>query len=227
MTNGFITKIDYSNNRQVKQRVLTNTSLSGSTILGTTFSDLPYGPNPNLSGVSETITNILGTFSGNTGTTIFIFNDNRLNLGSSSLSAITPTTSGISQTTGNIFTASTNTIIDDNVVNLEYTGVSYTFNVSGMTNIGGSNYSGTSICTNVKILSASTLDYTGRTIWCSIPGILNVDNKIETKKISITNDFTPSGTTDTNGTIGSIVWDDDYLYVKTNNGWGRTTLSGF
>lgn len=227
MANGFITKIDYSNNRQIKQRILTNTVLSGSTILGATFSSLPYGPDPDMSGISETISGTTGTFSGNTGSTVFTFNDSRLNLGSSSLSAITPSNSGITQTTGNVFTASTYTIIDDNIVNLEYTGISYTFRVTGMTDIGSGNYTGSTSSTNIKVLSASTLDYTGRTIWCSIPGILTVENKIETNKLSITNDFTPSGTTDTNGSIGSVAWDDNYLYIKRNIGWGRTSLSGF
>lgn len=36
--------------------------------------------------------------------------------------------------------------------------------------------------------------------------------------------FTPTDTTDTDGEVGQIAWDDDYLYVKTNNGWGRMEL---
>jgi hypothetical protein len=227
MTNGFITKIDYSDNRQVKQSVLTNTVLSGSTILGTTFSSLPYGPDPNISGVTETITGITGTFSGNSGTTIYSFNDTRLYLGATVLTTITPINSGVTQTTGNVFTASTSTIIDGNTVNLTYTGISYNLWVTDMNNLGGDIYTGSTYSTNIEVLSASTLDYTGRTIWCNVPGILSVENKIETKDIAISNNYTPTGTTDSSGTIGSIVWDDNYLYLKTNIGWGRTSLSGF
>ena len=36
--------------------------------------------------------------------------------------------------------------------------------------------------------------------------------------------FTPSGTTDTNGNVGDVAWDDDYIYLKTFSGWGRTQL---
>ena len=224
---GFITKIDYSDNRQIKQRVLTDTVLSGSTILGTSFVNLPSGPNPGISGITETITGITGTFSGNTGTTIFTFSDSRLNIGASELSAITPYNSGITQNTGYVFTPSLSIIIDDNTVNLAYSGISYSILTTGMTDMGGGIFTGTTRCYNVDVLSADTLDYTGRTIWCNIPGILTVDNKIETQKLSITNNFTPSGTTDTNGSVGMITWDNNFLYVKTNIGWGRTILSGF
>lgn len=36
--------------------------------------------------------------------------------------------------------------------------------------------------------------------------------------------YTPSSSGDTNGNIGNIVWDNNYLYVKTNTGWGRILL---
>jgi hypothetical protein len=36
--------------------------------------------------------------------------------------------------------------------------------------------------------------------------------------------YTPTSSSDTAGNIGSIAWDDDYMYIKTNTGWGRTTL---
>lgn len=189
MSNGFITKIDYSNNRQIKQGILTDTTLSGSTILGVPFLDLPNGPNPNISGVTESLGTTNGTFSGNTGTTIFNFNDTRLTLASNSLSAITPSNSGLTQSTGNIFTGSITTIIDGNSVNLAYSGVNYNLIVTGMTDIGGGSYSGGFITTNTNVLSADTLDYTGRTIWCQIPGILSVDNIIETNNIVLTGDL--------------------------------------
>jgi len=37
--------------------------------------------------------------------------------------------------------------------------------------------------------------------------------------------YTPTDTDDTNGEVGDIAWDDDYLYIKTINGWKRTALS--
>jgi hypothetical protein len=37
--------------------------------------------------------------------------------------------------------------------------------------------------------------------------------------------YTPSSSGDTNGNIGDIAWDDSYIYMKTNTGWGRSQLS--
>jgi hypothetical protein len=39
--------------------------------------------------------------------------------------------------------------------------------------------------------------------------------------------YTPSGTTDTNGNPGSVAWDDDNFYYKTNNGWFIVTGNTF
>ncbi len=39
--------------------------------------------------------------------------------------------------------------------------------------------------------------------------------------------YTPTGSADSNGTEGSIAWDDNYIYIKTSAGWKRSTLSTF
>jgi hypothetical protein len=39
--------------------------------------------------------------------------------------------------------------------------------------------------------------------------------------------YTPTGTTDTNGLIGDTAWDDNFIYIKTTAGWKRTGLSTF
>jgi hypothetical protein len=36
--------------------------------------------------------------------------------------------------------------------------------------------------------------------------------------------YTPTTSGDTNGNVGDVAWDDDYFYMKTNSGWGRTSL---
>ena len=36
--------------------------------------------------------------------------------------------------------------------------------------------------------------------------------------------YTPSSSGDTNGNIGDIAWDNTYIYIKTDTGWGRTQL---
>tara|TARA_S200002703_G_scaffold24300_1_gene21088 strand:+ start:3787 stop:5751 length:1965 start_codon:yes stop_codon:yes gene_type:complete len=39
--------------------------------------------------------------------------------------------------------------------------------------------------------------------------------------------YTPTSSNDTYGNVGNITTDDDYLYIKTNNGWKRTSLQSF
>ena len=44
------------------------------------------------------------------------------------------------------------------------------------------------------------------------------------KGLRIRRSYTPSSTVDSNGEIGTIAWDNNYLYVKTGGGWGRVQL---
>jgi hypothetical protein len=175
----FRTKLDYSDNRQIKQRVRTNTTLSGATVFGVSFSALTTGPDLSNQTTTETVTSVLSTFSGNSATTVFTWYDNRMELGATEISAITPSNSGITQNVGPIYTANTTTVIDGNSVTLTYTGVSFDLQVTAMLDSGGS-YTGTVEHDSVSFLSATTLDFTGRTIW--------IDNKeiIRTKKLIVT-----------------------------------------
>ena len=52
---GFRTKLDFSNNRQVKQRIETTTVLSGGTSFGVPFGMLPTGPNPDFSSITQSV----------------------------------------------------------------------------------------------------------------------------------------------------------------------------
>lgn len=36
--------------------------------------------------------------------------------------------------------------------------------------------------------------------------------------------YTPTSHTDTNGKVGDVAWDGEYIYIKTTQGWGRSTL---
>lgn len=40
-------------------------------------------------------------------------------------------------------------------------------------------------------------------------------------------EYTPKSTDDKFGKIGDIVWGDNYIYIKRNNGWGRCKLENF
>jgi hypothetical protein len=179
----FRTKLDFSSNRQVKQHEKTITALSGGTSFGLPYGAMTSGPDLNTSAVTQTISSLLGntsTFSGNGTTTNFTWFDSRMDLGSSSLSAITPSNSATTQNTGVIFTSDTTTIIDNNLVNLTYSGVSFDASPLTMVSLGGGDYSGTVVTYTLDILSASTLDFTGRTIWNDVSGITRTERLIIT-----------------------------------------------
>ena len=176
----FRTKIDFSNNRQVKQNIETLTILSGGTSFGVTFNDLPSGPNLTTTAETGTLTFIASTFSGNSATTIYSWHTDIMELGTSTLSAITPTNSGTTQIVSNAFSATSFTTIDGNTIALAYTGVSYDLYVIAMSDLGGGNYSGTVETEELIFLSANTLDFTGRTIWNDVSGITRTEKLIIT-----------------------------------------------
>ena len=39
--------------------------------------------------------------------------------------------------------------------------------------------------------------------------------------------YTPTSSNDAFGSEGETVWDNDYIYIKRNNGWGRCKLEDF
>lgn len=176
----FRTKIDFSSNRQVKQNIETVTVLSGGTSFGVTFNDLPSGPNLTTTAETGTLTFIASTFSGNSASTVYSWYTDIMELGSSTLSAITPTNSGMTQIVSNAFSATSFTTIDGNIVGLAYTGVNYDLYVIAMTDLGGGNYSGTVETEELIYLSADTLDFTGRTIWNDVSGITRTERLIVT-----------------------------------------------
>lgn len=177
----FRTKLDFSDNRQVKQRIETIQNLSGATTFGVTFSVLPTGPDLTTSAITLTTLGVASTFSGNPTTTIFTWYDSNMGLADSVLSAITPSNSATTKNTGAIFTADTTTTIDGNTVILTYTGVSFDISVTAMVDLGGGTYSGTVNTNSLNYLSAGTLDFTGRTIWSDTSGITRTERLIVTK----------------------------------------------
>ena len=57
--------------------------------------------------------------------------------------------------------------------------------------------------------------------------VINSGITVSGNSIVISNTFTPTGTTDPTGDAGSISWDDDNFYYKTNNGWFVVTGNTF
>lgn len=39
--------------------------------------------------------------------------------------------------------------------------------------------------------------------------------------------YTPSNSSDPNGATGDMAWDENYIYIKTESGWKRTSLTNF
>ena len=53
---------------------------------------------------------------------------------------------------------------------------------------------------------------------------LDVNSSTGFNQIRMRASYTPTGTSDTNGNVGDIAWDNNYFYVKTSAGWKRTAL---
>lgn len=185
----FKTKLDFSNNRQVKQNIETITVLSGATSFGVPFSSLPSGPNLTTTGLTSTSTFLLSTFSGNSATTVYSWYDPFMETAISSLLPITPTNSGITQHASG-FTGNPYVMIDGNSVATAYTGVTFDLTPIAMYDLGGGNYVGSVQSDFVDYYSASTLDFTGRTIWNDVSGITRTQDLIITNNANVGSIFT-------------------------------------
>lgn len=161
---GFRTRLDYSDNRQIKQYEKTNTLLSGATTFGLPFSALTSGPDLTTTGATNSYGLVLSTFSGNGTTTIFTWYDSNMQIAETYISAITPSNSAITQNTPQVYVGNTSSTLDGNSFYLDYTGVTFDLNVNYIVDLGGA-YSGTVQHTYLDFLSASSLDYSGRTTW--------------------------------------------------------------
>lgn len=180
----FRTKIDFTN-RQTKQYEKTDVSLSGKTTFGLPYSALTSGPNLTMSGITFEDPVVTSTFSGNTGTTVYTFGDSRMTLAEGDLSAITPLNSGTTQSVGPIFEGYDSFVTVDGYSGYNsYSGVSYDIIVQSMDNLGGGSYSGV-VESELSILSASSLDWSGSTIWVDVSGVTRTNELMVTKGINI------------------------------------------
>jgi len=57
--------------------------------------------------------------------------------------------------------------------------------------------------------------------------MLDINGSVGYNQLRLRSSYTPSGSSDTNGNVGDIAWDDNYLYIKTSTGWKRAALSTF
>ena len=178
----FRTKLDYSDNRQIKQRERTSTILSGTTVFGVPFSGLTNGVDYSTTGITDNDVSVFGsTFSGNATTTVFTWVDPRMSVVDTYLSAITPSNSAQTQDSGVVLVQNQTTSVDGNPIVLSYSGVSLIgISVTAMTETSSGNYTGATSIDEFDVYSASSLDYTGRTIWSDCKEISR------TKKLIIT-----------------------------------------
>jgi hypothetical protein len=181
----FKTKLDFSNNRQVKQNVETLTVLSGATSFGVPFDKLPTGPDLSTSAETQTFNGVISTFSGNNTTTVYNWYDPKMEAGIIGLSALTLSNSGDTQEVDVVFSANNTTIIEGNEVALDYFGVEFDITPISIIDLGGGNYSGSVISGEYIVYSASSIDFTGRTIWVDVSGITRTEDLIITKNPSV------------------------------------------
>tara|TARA_R110000772_G_scaffold17946_1_gene49838 strand:+ start:72072 stop:74105 length:2034 start_codon:yes stop_codon:yes gene_type:complete len=209
---GFRTKIDYSTNRQVRQTEKTNTILSGGTTFGLPFSGLTTGPNLNTIVITEDNGGLTGTtFSGNLTTTIYTFADSRMDLASNAFSAITTTTSGVTQESGIILTGATTGTTDGNNYYTSYTGVSFSIDVETI-NQSGNTFTGTIEHYDYDVVSSDAIDFSGRTIWIDNQEITRTDRLIITRGATPGSIFTSDAEGMGSWVVGSAdANDNDYV----------------
>ncbi|MBC7849137.1 MAG: hypothetical protein H7Y31_05350, partial [Chitinophagaceae bacterium] len=56
---------------------------------------------------------------------------------------------------------------------------------------------------------------------------LDVDGVQGYNQIRLRKPYTPKNSNDSNGSVGDVAWDENFMYVKTASGWKRTKLESF
>jgi hypothetical protein len=234
----FKTKLDFSNNRQVKQNVETLTVLSGATSFGVPFDKLPTGPDLSTSAETQTFNGVISTFSGNNTTTVYNWYDPKMEAGIIGLSAFTLSNSGDTQEVDVVFSANNITIIEGNEVALDYFGVEFDITPISIIDLGGGNYSGSVISGEYIVYSASSIDFTGRTIWVDVSGITRTEDLIITKNPSVGKVWTCADSEGKGEWANLIIPSDTNTFVTggtytngvatfTNNLGGEFDVDGF
>lgn len=230
----FLTRVDLSDDRQIKQSENTETTFSGSiktlqyTFLGQTYNDLKKGVDLTTSGYTGVdYAPIIFSFTGTTGSTTYFGISNVFSSIIPNLPIITNTNYN-SNFNASYFDSIQNVITDGNTFAISFSGTQFNFDVYDFGNIGmisANTFSGYCSVNFAYELSATTYPwwytYSGSTTW------LNVNGRLNTKKFSVESNGVPTTSGDT-GITGTITWDTNYLYVcVATNTWKRTPLSPF
>lgn len=228
----FLTRVDLSDNRQIKQNENTSTTFSGSlntqqyTILGQNYSDLKKGVDIKTSAATGDDPYFYFTFTGTTGTTTFFGIPTKYSSISPNLPVIT-NLNYVGTNFGAYYFDPTQTVtVDGNSFQITFSGAEINFNVYAFIDIGpttGTTFSGICFTNWVHTLSARTYDWyylkSGSTTWLQVLG------RVDTQKLSVGSNGVPT-TSGSTGITGTITWDNNYLYVcVATNTWKRTPLS--
>ena len=55
--------------------------------------------------------------------------------------------------------------------------------------------------------------------------LVDISGDFGYRQLRLRTSYTPSASTDTNGSIGQIVWDSGFVYVRTSTQWRRASIS--
>jgi len=188
-----------------------NGVLSATTISGGTL----YGDGSNLTGISTQDTFVTGfTYQDNT----FTISNNSGSTYNANFNSVTGLTiNGNLNVTGDTTldgitanTFSSSTINVDTITATDYVGLGFPDDET-IEAVGD--------FVRIKDIVASPSGGTR-----TFQGNIIVTSGFSANTITISNSYTPSSSGDTYGVLGEITWDDSYVYVKTNNGWGRINL---
>lgn len=230
----FLTRVDLSDDRQIKQYENKLTTLSGSTnilqyaIIGQDYDDLKKGVDTSTSCAITTYSDFYFTFTGTTGSTTYFGIPPIYASLSTNLPIITNLNYSGTDFLGESYDSIQTVIVDGNSFDILFSGVQISFNVIPATfaylgSPSGNTFSGMCFTNWVHGLSARTYDWyylkSGSTTW------LNVLGRTHTQRLSVESNLVPT-TSGSTGITGTITWDSDYLYVcVATNTWKRTPLS--
>ena len=112
-------------------------------------------------------------------------------------------------------TVSANTYLETQTVKAEDNNIELNFNGTKQTSVGG----GISVLNALDKGAAAELKLDANGNWITNTGF-------KPQNITIPN-FTPASSADKSGSVGDVSVDDNYMYVKTKNGWTRVALNKF
>jgi hypothetical protein len=227
----FITRIDLSDDRQIKQYENTLTTLSGSVNIfqylttGLTDSEIKKGVDESTSGCTAIASPEIFFFTGTTGSTTYYGINPRYN-------SIIPHMPIITNTNYNqnfeshYFDSIQNVVVDGRSYDILFSGAQFNFDVQTFVfmNTGSTQFSGYVATNWVFILSGKTYNWyylhNGSSTW------INNKGRISTEKLDV-DTFTPSASTAV-GIQGTMSWDSNYIYICiSGNTWKRSALSSF